>query len=46
MTLEEVYQRLLTTLKDTQTPFASSARSGSIAWGRPRATTDLDLVIT
>lgn len=45
MTLEQVYSRLLAALRETQTPFAFIGALGAIAWGRPRATTDLDLVI-
>lgn len=45
MTLEEVYGRLLEALRATGTPFAFIGALGAIAWGRPRATTDLDLVV-
>lgn len=45
MTLEEVYSRLLGALHETVTPFAFIGALGAIAWGRPRATTDLDLVV-
>lgn len=44
MTLEEVYSRLLSALRSTATPYAFMGALGAIAWGRPRATTDLDLV--
>lgn len=45
MTLEEVYTRLLEALRRGATPFAFIGALGAIAWGRPRATTDLDLVV-
>ena len=45
MTLEEVYGQLLTALRSTATPYAFMGALGAIAWGRPRATTDLDLVV-
>ncbi len=45
MTLEEVYGSLLTALRATQTPHAFIGALGAMAWGRARATTDLDLVV-
>ena len=45
MTLEGVYERLLVALQASSTPFAFIGALGAIAWGRPRATTDLDLVV-
>ena len=45
VTLEEVYRRLLDALAATATPFAFIGALGAITWGRPRATTDLDLVV-
>ncbi len=45
MTLTEVYGQLLTALRSTATPYAFMGALGAIAWGRPRATTDLDLVV-
>ena len=46
MTLEQVYAQLLSALRATQIPFAFIGALGAIAWGRPRATSDLDLVVT
>lgn len=45
MTLEEVFTRLLAALKASGAPHAFIGALGAIAWGRPRATDDLDLVI-
>lgn len=45
MTLEEVFTRLLAALKASDAPDAFIGALGAIAWGRPRATTDLDLVV-
>ncbi len=45
MTIEDVYLRLRVALQSTGTPYAFIGAMGAIAWGRPRATTDLDLVV-
>jgi hypothetical protein len=45
VTLDEVFERLVVALKASATPFAFIGALGAMAWGRPRATTDLDLVV-
>lgn len=45
MTIEDVYARLLVALQSSTAPFAFIGALGAIAWGRPRATTDLDVVV-
>jgi hypothetical protein len=44
-TLEEIYSALLDALAQTATPHAFIGALAAIAWGRPRATTDIDLVV-
>jgi hypothetical protein len=44
-TLEEIYSALLDALAETSTPYAFIGALAAIAWGRPRATTDIDLVV-
>lgn len=41
MTIDEVYTRLLAVLRGEKLPFCFIGALGAIAWGRPRATTDL-----
>ncbi len=45
MSLEEVYAQVLQALRQSGTSFAFIGALGATAWGRPRATTDLDLVV-
>lgn len=45
MSLEAVYGALLAALRSTGTPYAFIGALGAMAWGRARATTDLDLVV-
>jgi hypothetical protein len=45
MNLESIYRSLLEALKETQIPFAFIGALAATAWGRPRSTNDMDLVV-